>query len=78
MKPLRTAHYDIEGNSFFRVFRFNVLNKLIPIGNYKTGTGMKAGLVLLCLHWFGKPLFKVLVRFEPYLHKIYLKLGRKG
>jgi len=78
MKTLRTSNYDIAGNSFFRVFRFNLLNKIVPIGNFRLGTGLKPGLVLLFLHWFGKPIFTVLVRFEPLLHKIYMKLGRAG
>lgn len=76
MKTLRTSSYDIEGNSFFRVFRLNMLNYLVPIGNFRTGTGIKPALVLLCLHWFGKPIFKILIRFEPYLHKLYMKIGK--
>lgn len=78
MKTLRTKSYDITGNTFFRVFRINVLNKIVPIGNFRTGTGLKPALVLLCLHWFGKPIFKILIRFEPYIHKLYLRLGRAG
>lgn len=76
MKTLRTSSYDIEGNRFFRVFRINLLNILVPIGNFRTGTGIKPALVLLFLHWFGKPIFKILVRFEPFLHKLYMKIGK--
>jgi len=76
MKRLRTRGYDIEGNGFFRVFRVNMLNKVLPIGNLRNGTGIKPALVLTCLHLFGKPVFKVLVRYEPILHKIYLRIGK--
>lgn len=76
MKKLRTSSYDIEGNSFFRVFRLNILNILIPIGNFRAGTGLKSALVLLCLHCFGKPVFKILIRYEQQLHKLYLKVHK--
>lgn len=76
MKTLRTSRYDIEGNGFFRVFRFNILDKFFPIGNLRGGTGLKPALVLLCLHWFGKPVFKILIRYEQQLHKIYLKFRK--
>jgi len=76
MKRLRTPGYDIEGNGFFRVFRLNMLNKLVPIGNLRNGTGIKPALVLLCLHWFGRPVFRLLIRYEPLLHKLYLRIGK--
>jgi len=76
MKTLRTASYDIQGNGFFRVFRFNLLNMIVPIGNYRAGTGLKSALVLLCLHWFGKPILGLLVRFEPHLHRLYLRIKK--
>ena len=76
MRRLRTDDFDLDGNSFFRVLKFNLVDKLLPIGNFRAGTGLKPGLVLLFLHWFGRPLFKVLIRYEPHLHRLYLKLGR--
>jgi len=76
MPRLRTDTYDMTGSSFFRVLRFNLLNKLVPIGNYRLGTGLKPGLVLLFLHWFGRPLFKILIHYEPQLHRLYQKIKR--
>lgn len=76
MKFVRNSRFDLSGNSFFRVFRMNVLDKFFPVGNFSLGIGLKPGLVLLFLHWFGRPLFWLLIRFEPYLHRLYLKLGR--
>lgn len=76
MPHLRTDDYDVTGNSFFRVLRFNLLNKLVPTGNYRLGTGLKPGLVLLFLHWFGRPLFRILIHYEPQLHRLYLKIKR--
>lgn len=76
MKRVRTPRYDLNGNSFFRVFRFNMINKVIPLGNFRQGTGFKPALVLLFLHWFGRPLFRVLIHYEPQLHRLYQKLKR--
>ena len=76
MKTLRTSNYDIEGNGFFRVFRLNIFNRILPIGNFRAGTGFKPALVLLCLHWFGKPVFIFLIRYEQQLHKLYLKFRK--
>jgi len=76
MKPIRTSRYDIAGNGFFRVFRINLMNIFVPLGNFKRGAGLKPSLVLLFLHWFGRPLFQVLIRYERYLHKLYLKIKR--
>ena len=76
MKRLRTRQNDITGNSFFRVFRLNAVNKVIPLGNYRFGVGLKPALVLLVLHYFGRPVFQLLVRYEPQLHRLYQKLKR--
>ena len=76
MKYLRTSRFDITGNSFFRVLRFSLLNKLVPTGNYRLGTGLRPGLTLLFLHWLGRPLFRILIHYEPQLHRLYLKLKR--
>lgn len=76
MPDLRTPQYDVSGNTFFRVLRFNLLNKIIPTGNYRMGTGLKPGLVLLFLHWFGRPLLKVLIRYEPHLHRLYQRIRK--
>jgi hypothetical protein len=77
MPLLRTDDYDVTGNSFFRVLRFNSLNKLFPTGNYRLGTGLKPGLVLLFLHWFGRPLFRILIHYEQQLHRLYQKIKRQ-
>ena len=76
MKYLRTSRYDITGNSFFRGLRFSLLNKLVPTGNYRLGAGLIPGMTLLFLHWFGRPLFRILIHYEPKLHQLYLKLKR--
>jgi hypothetical protein len=77
MRAPRTQNFDISGNSFFRVFRINLLDKFIPLGNLRQGIGMKPGLVLLFLHWFGRPLFRLLIRYELQMHRLHQMLSRK-
>ena len=76
MRKLNSPRFDISGNSFFRVLRFSLVNTLFPTGNYRMGTGLRPGLTLLFLHWFGRSLFRLLIRYEPQLHRLYQKLKK--
>jgi hypothetical protein len=77
MRAPRTQNFDISGSSFFRVFRINLLNKVMPLGNLGGGIGLKPGLVILFLHWFGRPLFRLLIRYEPQMHRLHQRLSGK-
>ena len=77
MGRLRNSRFDISGDGFSRVLRFNLVNKLVPTGNYRMGTGLRPGLTLLFLHWFGKPLFRILIHYEPQLHRIYQRFRKQ-
>jgi hypothetical protein len=77
MRNLRKSNFDITGNSFFRVLKFNLLNKILPLGNYRSGTGLLPGLILLFLHWIGRPLFRILVQYEPPVHRLLQMMRRK-
>ena len=77
MNKVRNSRFDISGNSFFRVMRFNLINKLFPSGNYRMGTGLRPGMTLLFLHWFGRSLFRLFIRYEPQLHRLYQKLKKR-
>lgn len=77
MRKVNSPRFDISGNSFFRVLRFNLVNTLIPTGNYRMGTGLRPGLTLLILHWFGRPMFRFLIHYEPHLHRIYQLIRKK-
>jgi len=71
MKPLGNSRFDLAGNSFFRVLRINILNKFIPLGNFRLGIGFRPAVVLLVLHYFGGFLFSLLIRNEHRLHRLY-------
>jgi len=75
-----TRRYDLAGNSILRVFRHQVLARCIPLGNYGGGAGFKCLLTFVVLHYFGKPIFTILVRFErqaAFLHKVKDRLKRE-
>jgi len=77
MKRLTTRTYDLAGNSFWRVVRLNVFNKIFPVGNFRQGVGGRPALVLTMLHLIGRPVFNLIIRYEHPLHRLYQKL-RKG
>lgn len=77
MRKLRTSGHDIGGHRFLRTFRLNMLNKLIPLGDYRFGTGLRPALVLLVLHYASRPIFSLLIRYEPQFHRLY-QIIRKG
>ncbi len=77
MRTLRTPGHDVAGISFFRTFRLNVLNKIIPLGNYRLGTGLRPAVVLLVLHYVSRPIFSLLIRYEPQVHRLY-QVVRRG
>ncbi len=77
MATLKTSNHDLAGNRFQRAFRFNVLDRLVPLGIVRGGTGLKPALVLLVLHRCGRPLFALLIRYERQVHRLYQLLRRR-
>ena len=70
-QPLLDKRYDLSGNSMLRVFRQQVTAKIIPMGNYRGGAGLKCLLVFTVLHYLGRPVFFILIRFERQLSRLY-------
>lgn len=77
MPFLKTPNHDLAGNRFARVFRLNMLDRIVPIGILYGGTGLKPALVLLFLHRFGRPCFTLLIRYESQVHRLYQLLRRR-
>lgn len=80
-QPVLTKRFDLAGNTVPRVFRHQVLARLIPMGNYRGGAGFRCLLVFTVLHYLGGPLFRVLIRFERELaglYKLKERLQKKG
>ncbi|HBI15674.1 MAG TPA: hypothetical protein DDY20_09205 [Desulfobulbaceae bacterium] len=70
-RPVLNNRNDLAGNSVLRVFRHQLLARFLPLGNYRGGAGLKCLVIFSVLHYVGRPLFRVLVRFERQLHCLY-------
>jgi hypothetical protein len=70
-QPVFSKRNDLTGNSILRVCRQQLLSRFIPTGNYRGGAGGRCMVVFLVLHYLGRPLFRVLVRFERELSFLY-------
>ncbi len=77
MSRLTSSQFDINGNSFWRVFRLCIVDKCIPFTHFGPGPGLRPELVLLVLNWFGKPLFRLAVRQERLLTQLYRLFGKE-
>lgn len=75
---------DLTGNPLPRLIRHQLTARFIPLGNYRGGAGLRCLVILAVLHYLGRPLFPVLVRFERQLAALYRirermqGRGRKG
>lgn len=80
-RPVLNQRCDLAGNSVLRVLRHQLLARILPLGNYRGGAGMKCLVIFSVLHYLGRPLFRVLVRYERRLHSLYRlreRFFRKG
>jgi len=70
-RPVLTKRYDLAGNSILRLFRHQMLARCIPLGNYRGGAGFKCLVIFSVLHYVGRPLFTVLIRYERQMAALY-------
>ena len=70
-QPVFSKRNDLTGNSVLRVCCQQVLARVIPTGNYRGGAGGRCLAVFIVLHYAGRPLFRVLIRFERQLSLVY-------
>jgi hypothetical protein len=76
MRKTFNKNFDIEGNEFFRVCRTFIRSKIVPLGSFGSGPGIRCLLVLTVLHYFSAPIYYVFVRKEDAIRKVYLRLKR--
>ncbi len=69
-KKIMTSGYDLRSNPLHRVFRHYLLSRVIPLGCYQRGGGMKCLLVLSVSSYFGRPLFWFGARFERTMSRL--------
>ena len=56
--------YDLTSNPLHRVFAQYLLSRIIPLGCYQRGGGLKCLLVLSVSSYFGRPIFWFVTKFE--------------
>lgn len=62
---------DITGSPILRVFRHQLLAWCLPLGNYRGGAGIRCLVIFSLLHYAGRPLFTILIRYERQLNALY-------
>ena len=75
-RSVLTERYDLAGNGILRTFFHQVYARVVPLGNYRGGAGLRCLLVLSVLHSVGQPIFRVLIRYERHLSRLYRLLER--
>ena len=76
-RKITGKNYDMTSNPFHRVTRHYLLSRVIPMGMYRGGAGLKCVLVLMVSSLLGKPLYWSATRFErqtALLRRIKTKL----
>ncbi len=66
-------NYDLTGNEIARVDKMYFIHRWLPLGNLGGMTRLRELLVLSVMHWFGLFFFRVLIRFENVLTRLYSK-----
>lgn len=70
-KRVLSRRCDVAGNPLPRLIRHQLTARFIPLGNYRGGAGLRCLAILAVLHYLGRTLFPVLVRFERQLAGLY-------
>lgn len=78
MKKAFNARFDITGNELSRVMKTTSVARFFPLGNFGGGPGLKCMLVLMLVHYFGRPVFWLLTKHEDKLHRVYQKIRGRG
>ncbi|MBL8498185.1 hypothetical protein ABF87_04360 [Nitrosomonas sp. JL21] len=63
MSKVLKKNYDLQGLEIFRVVKIALISKILPIGNFATGPGVRFLIILSLLHHFGYPIYLLLARF---------------
>lgn len=68
---------ELGNNTIFRLLKITVLGKILPLGNFHSGPGLRCILTLAILHRAGYPIYFLLAKYgdkSRILRKVYQKL----
>ena len=72
----KVTHRRLEAGrgDILRQARLALLDRFIPLGNFGGGPGWRCLAVMTVLHYLGRPLFIILIRYERQLTGMYRRL----
>ncbi len=73
-QQLVSKSFDLPGNEIGRVSKLYLINRFVPLGNLGGMTRFRELLILTVLHRFGALPFRLLIRYEDPLTRLYKKL----
>ena len=62
--------FDLTSNPLRRVFGHYLLSRMVPLGCYQRGGGLKCLLVLSLSRYCGRPIFWFATRFERTMSRL--------
>ena len=74
MQKITNKRFEAGRGDILRQGRLALLDRFIPLGNLGGGPGWRCLLVMTVLHYAGRPLFVLLIRYENQLTGLYRRL----
>ncbi len=74
MQKITSRRLEAGRGDILRLGRLYLLDRVIPLGNFASGPGWRCLATMTVLHYFGRPLFIILVRYETQLTALYRRL----
>ncbi len=75
-RPITDHHFDLNQGEITRILKLYALNRCIPLGHFSGFTRLRQLLILLCVHRFGKRLFRLVIPHEDRLTRLYRRLRK--
>ena len=69
-KNIMTRCYDLRSNPMRRILGHYLLSRVVPLGAYRNGAGLKCLLVLSVCTYMGRPIFWFVTRFERVMARL--------
>ena len=76
MRKVTNQRMEAGRGDILRQSRFALLDRFVPLGSFGGGPGLRCLAVMTVLHYFGRPLFVLLIRYENQLTTLYRRLKR--
>ena len=70
MRPVLNQRFDLTGGEYTRLLRLSIFGKLVPIGNWRGGPGLRCLITLAVLHYLGETLYRLKDRYGHRLGPI--------